>query len=795
MDQSRDKKKNRTNKTNNELNGNMNWNNSRKNSDLERNMVQNTVELLAPAGDYSTAIAALNAGADAVYLGAPSFSARAFAKNLSLEEIIQVIRYAHLWEKKIYLAINILIKNGEFQSAIRTISSLYEAGLDGVIVQDLGLVHVIPDLFPEMEMHISTQMAVLSEGGIEFCKEKKAVRVVPGRELSVPEIKEMKKTGISLECFIHGAMCYSYSGRCLMSSLAGGRSGNRGRCAGPCRKAYFFEEDNEKRYYISMKDMCALPVLDQLLEAGVDSLKIEGRMKNAEYAAGVSHIYRKYLDRKENVAAEDMEFLRNLYIRTDIREGYYNRGKGKELITLHNPSYRSMSSDLQEERENELQPFLSGMRSKPISIVVSVFADTKSSISITYDQYTINYEGAVAEKATNKPITKEEIGKRMAKLGDTMFYADRIEVFTDEASFLPVSALNELRRNAISKLEEEIFDNRYLSGRNDLHIRENWFTYFKKEHSRKDNFEIEHSRKDNLEKENSLKVDSAKQSVIWKASVKTLSQLSAVVQSGIRDIILDWDFFSKEKSNAISTLCNLKEKDKMRDGEGGFRFYLRLPEIIRQQHYRFIVQKTQEMLQIGLFAGVYCTCIDALGICNKLLGHTMLTKDMIYGDHGILIFNIVSEEAMLDYITAYTASFELNAKELHHFSHKDRREIVVYGYQDVMHSANCVLLTAKHCDKDKVSTCITDENKRTFPVYLHHDLCYNTIYNYLPLSLHQQLETLKLRDEAYAFRLQFTLEDEKQCQKILSFYKNADNGNLEEADFLYTTGHSKRGVE
>lgn len=762
---------------------------SKTNMESKSNKAISPVELLAPAGDLSTAIAALNAGADAVYLGAPSFSARAFAKNLTLEEIIQVIRYAHLWEKKIYLAINILIKNGEFINAIQTISPLYEAGLDGVIVQDLGLIHVIPDIFPGLELHISTQMAILSEGGIEFCKEKKAVRVVPGRELTVPEVKELKKTGISLECFIHGAMCYSYSGRCLMSSLAGGRSGNRGRCAGPCRKAYFFEEEKEKRYLISMKDMCALPVMQQLIDAGVDSLKIEGRMKNAKYAAGVSHIYRKYLDEKKNIAAEDMEFLRNLYIRTDISEGYYSQAKGKELITLHNPSYRSMSFDRQEDNEEVLRPFLTGMRSKPIAIVVSVFAGTKTVISITYGQNTITHEGPIAEKAANKPLTKEDIKTRMAKLGDTMFYADDIEVYTDEASFLPVSALNELRREAIDKLEKTILDNRYSSRHTvSMQLKEN-----------KPNYAL------SLLYDTNTSAGENDRCVLWKASVKNMSQLFAVLQSGIKEIILDWDLFAADMKNVICSLHNIANNNRVnhndrmiddnREKHENCRFYLRLPEIIRQQHYLSILNKTEELLLTGLFSGVYCTCIDALGICNKLLGHTMLTKEKIYGDHGIPIFNRVSEEAMLGYFSAYTASYELNAKELQHFFHKDRREIVLYGYQDVMHSANCILLTAKKCDTGKVSTYITDENKRTFPVYLHHDLCYNTIYNYLPLSLHQQLDTLKKKGEAYAFRLQFTMEDEKQCKKILSFYRNADNGNLEEADFLYTTGHSKRGVE
>ena len=306
-------------------------------------------ELLAPAGELNSVYGAINAGADAVYLGAPNFSARAYAKNLTEEEIIQAIRYAHLFGKKIYLALNILLKESELAKALEMLRPLYREGLDAVIVQDLGLLSLIAKNYPQMEIHASTQMAVLSAEGIAFLKENNVTRVVPGRELSASEIKECRKAGLELECFIHGAMCYSYSGKCLFSSIAGGRSGNRGRCAGPCRKPY--SVNGQKMCYpISMKDMCAVDQISQLVEAGVDSFKIEGRMKSPEYSTGVVAVYRKAIDsymetKKTELSQRDRDVLKSLYIRSKVQEGYLNKHNGSDMITINTPSYAGVGRD------------------------------------------------------------------------------------------------------------------------------------------------------------------------------------------------------------------------------------------------------------------------------------------------------------------------------------------------------------------------------------------------------------------------------------------------------------------
>lgn len=293
-------------------------------------MNQTKIELLAPAGDFACFQAAMNAGADAVYLGGDKFGARAYAHNFSEEEIIEALRIAHLFQKKIYLTVNTLIKEKEIADLIPYLTPLYEAGLDGVIVQDIGALMMMREHFPGLELHASTQMTITGVYGAEFLKQLGVCRVVPARELSLDEIRDIKdKTGLAIETFIHGAMCYAYSGQCLFSSILGGRSGNRGRCAGPCRLPYT-DEQGHVIYPLSLKDMYTLPIIPKLIQAGIDSFKIEGRMKSPEYVAGVTAMYRKYIDaylqnpdKPYHVSPKDEAVLRGLYIRTDICQGYY----------------------------------------------------------------------------------------------------------------------------------------------------------------------------------------------------------------------------------------------------------------------------------------------------------------------------------------------------------------------------------------------------------------------------------------------------------------------------------------
>ncbi len=306
------------------------------------------VELLAPCGSYDCVRAAVSAGADAVYLSGTSFGARAYAKNFSDEELIDTIGFAHLYGVKVYLTVNTLMKNKEIDSLFSYILPLYEAGLDAVIVQDIGVFDYLHKNFPDLDIHISTQVSTSGRYGASFFKEHGAKRIVTARELSLDEIKDIHdNVDIEIESFVHGALCYCYSGQCLLSSFIGGRSGNRGRCAQACRLLYL--KEGKKDYLLSLKDMCTLSILPEILDAGVYSLKIEGRMKNAEYVAGVVSIYRKYVDMyledrvHYHVDDEDVIKLMDLFNRGGFCEGYYKDNYPKDMLTHKKPNHEGVA--------------------------------------------------------------------------------------------------------------------------------------------------------------------------------------------------------------------------------------------------------------------------------------------------------------------------------------------------------------------------------------------------------------------------------------------------------------------
>lgn len=303
------------------------------------------IEILAPAGSYASFRAALAAGADAVYAGGSRFGARAYADNFTQEELILAIKEAHLFGRKFYLTVNTLLKDKEITELYPYLSPLYEAGLDAVIVQDVGVLEYVRQYFPGMDIHASTQMTITGAYGAAFLEEQGVARVVPARELSLQEIRQIHdKTGLEIECFVHGALCYCYSGQCLLSSMIGGRSGNRGQCAQPCRLPY--SAGGEKKYYLSPKDICTLEIIPDLVEAGIDSFKIEGRMKKPEYVAAVTAMYRKYTDlylhegrKGYHVSPKDKEMLMDLYNRGGFSQSYYKTHNGREMMALDRPNH------------------------------------------------------------------------------------------------------------------------------------------------------------------------------------------------------------------------------------------------------------------------------------------------------------------------------------------------------------------------------------------------------------------------------------------------------------------------
>ena len=310
-------------------------------------------ELLAPAGSLAGLKAVIAAGADAVYVGGTRFGARAYADNPGEEDLLYGIDYAHLRGAKVYMTVNTLLKEEEMDSLCSYMEPYVRCGLDAVLVQDFGVLMMLREAFPDLPLHASTQMTVTGPEGAALLRDYGVTRVVPARELSLRELIRIKEiSGLEVETFVHGALCYCYSGACLMSSMIGGRSGNRGRCAQPCRLLNLLNdktgfdgstsilERKEARHFMSPKDLCTIDLLPEMVQAGIDSLKIEGRMKKPEYAAGVVSVYRACLDRAMTdpdhyrVSEEEHRILYDLYNRSGFTDGYFHRRNGPEMMAL-----------------------------------------------------------------------------------------------------------------------------------------------------------------------------------------------------------------------------------------------------------------------------------------------------------------------------------------------------------------------------------------------------------------------------------------------------------------------------
>ncbi len=435
-------------------------------------------ELLAPAGNREAFFGALNAGADAVYLAGTRFGARAYAENFTETELLECIRYGHLLGKKVYLAVNTLLKERELEELSEYIRPMYEEGVDAVIVQDFGVLHVLRERFPTLQLHASTQMSTCSRHGAELLKDMGVSRIVPARELSLQELREIRNSvDIELETFVHGAMCYCYSGQCLFSSILGGRSGNRGRCAQPCRLPYSVDARGTARgkgcasggegYYLSMKDLCSVEHLPALIASGIDSFKIEGRMKKPEYVAGVTATYRKYVDvcyelrerygeeaaERYRVERSDLERLHGLYVRCNPQDGYFFRQNGREMITLTAPGY-SAGDEATFDDVRDL--YLKGKKRLPVDFKAVLRKGEPAALQLTHDDVSVTIYGQTVEEAKSQPVTEENVKRQLGRLGDCAFAVKSMELAVDEDVFYPLKQLNELRRQAVEALERQI---------------------------------------------------------------------------------------------------------------------------------------------------------------------------------------------------------------------------------------------------------------------------------------------------------------------------------------------------
>lgn len=728
------------------------------------------IELLAPAGDFECFKAAINAGADAIYLAGTKFGARAYANNFSEEEIIKALEQAHILGRKIYLTVNTLVKEREIEELVPYIRPLYEAGLDGVIVQDIGVLECLRKNFPQMELHASTQMTITGIYGAQLLKKLGVCRVVPARELSLEEISDIKKaTGLEIESFIHGAMCYAYSGQCLFSSILGGRSGNRGRCAGPCRLPYK-DKKGQMIYPLSLKDMYTLPIIPKLIQAGVDSFKIEGRMKSPEYVAGVTAMYRKYIDmylaypeKPFKVSKRDEEFLKNLYIRSDICQGYYEQHNGKNMITIKEPGYSGgMDTVLTEIREK----YLSKQCTIPIKGEVSIYVGKPAKLTLMYKEITVSEEGEIVSAAMNRPLMQTDISNRIGKLGDTFFAFEELIVKTDDKSFLPIKAINELRRNACKKLQEALLDGKKRSNEI-LEMNDTLCT-------------------------NSFKtVQNCENMQMLAASVATKEQLEVVLNcEAIKNIYVSVDLIVGDKTETMSLLKKHSHEKQ---------YFLSMPHILRKRSYSYLTEY-QSILQSRevQFEGVLIRNHETLQWLMSIE-----YRGQYIADYMLYTWNRKAAYIYDFLVNRITVPIELNKKEIMCLGEEEKKEIVIYGYLPLMYSANCIQKTLEGCINDKQGIQntygLTDRYKNQFLIAQNCKHCYNILYNTVPMSLHGQIKGI-MAENFQAYRLDFSIESQEETKQIVQYYsklwKQKEIETLKEFPVKdFTNGHYKRGVE
>ena len=400
-------------------------------------------ELLAPAGSLKALMAAIDGGADAVYFGAPDFNARIRAQNFADGELEEAFRLCHAYGVKAYVTLNTLVLDREAESFVRTAEKVYRMGADAAIVADLGGAAYLRKYLPELELHASTQMSCHNAAGAATLAGLGFSRVVCARELSYENICYITENSpVEIEMFVHGALCVSHSGQCLFSSLVGGRSGNRGECAQPCRLPYTV--GGKEKYPLSLKDLSLAPYIPQIIDSGVASLKIEGRMKSPEYVRAVTSVYRKLLDEGRGADAEEMKYLASVFSRDGFTDGYFRSNISGKMLGVRREENKDDS--------RQLTPFDKITRKIPVDMTASFSVGHPCSLTLKCGERAVTVMGQAPEAAINAPLSREAIEKNLVKLGNTPYVARTVEISIDGEIMLPLSRVNELRRSAVEAL-------------------------------------------------------------------------------------------------------------------------------------------------------------------------------------------------------------------------------------------------------------------------------------------------------------------------------------------------------
>lgn len=804
--------------------------------------MKDRVEILAPAGSMECLKAAIAAGADAVYTGGALFGARAYAHNLTEEELLEAIAYVHLHGRRLYLTVNTLIKDREMEKQMYDyLLPYYRQGLDAVIVQDIGLFRFIRKHFPDLPIHASTQMTLTGVDGAKFLEKEGAQRIVTSRELSMAEVKKIAdETELEIESFVHGALCYCYSGQCLFSSFIGGRSGNRGQCAQPCRLLYRTPEAKRPQYLLSLKDICTLELIPEMIESGIYSFKIEGRMKKPEYAAAVAFQYRKYADlylkyyeecpaeedpaayamKKYRVREEDRQMLLDLYNRGGFHTGYYHTQNGREMISLNRPNHAGVPAvkvlakkgrnvtakaltDLYPQDIIEL-PMRKGREKadnytckdavrKGMNVQIPVFADTP----FKRDEIWMRTRNSTLIDTLREEFVNGKIKERIC--GTFRLYPQETATLTVKCRDAEITVAGEKAQEALSQpmSRERIEKQLRKTGNTEFE-----FSFLKAEIGEKVFLpmqslnELRREALETLEKvicekyrrsgevkdpEEDKTELSMEEEVLsgWTASVRTAEQMEVILEEeAIGRIYVDCTMFPRiwEKDSYVEWITKVHAAGK--------EIYLVMPYIFRER-----TRKQYEAAYNRIFGAGW----DGILIANyesfaflKEHGYT----GRIMTDYNLYEFNQESRKFWKEKgVFEFTAPVELTERELQDLRVKDG-EVIVYGYLPMMISAGCIQKTTRGCLKKSGQTTITDRYRNPFVVKNECDYCYNILYNYVPLYLGDRME------EVYQIgpgriRLMFTTERQQEVRQILSAY--FEGKELPEG--TYTRGHWKRGIK
>lgn len=804
--------------------------------------MKDRVEILAPAGSMECLKAAIAAGADAIYTGGALFGARAYAHNLTEEELLEAIDYVHLHGRRLYLTVNTLIKDREMEKQMYDyLLPYYRQGLDAVIVQDIGLFRFIRKHFPDLPIHASTQMTLTGVDGAKFLEKEGAQRIVTSRELSMAEVKKIAdETELEIESFVHGALCYCYSGQCLFSSFIGGRSGNRGQCAQPCRLLYRTPEAKRPQYLLSLKDICTLELIPEMIESGIYSFKIEGRMKKPEYAAAVAFQYRKYADlylkyyeecpaeedpaayamKKYRVREEDRQMLLDLYNRGGFHTGYYHTQNGREMISLNRPNHAGVPAvkvlakkgrnvtakaltDLYPQDIIEL-PIRKGREKadnytckdavrKGMNVQIPVFADTP----FKRDEIWMRTRNSTLIDTLREEFVNGKIKERIC--GTFRLYPQEKATLTVKCRDAEITVAGEKAQEALSQpmSRERIEKQLRKTGNTEFE-----FSFLKAEIGEKVFLpmqslnELRREALETLEKvicekyrrsgevkdpEEDKTELSMEEEILsgWTASVRTAEQMEVILEEeAIGRIYADCTMFPRiwEKDSYVEWITKVHAAGK--------EIYLVMPYIFRER-----TRKQYEAAYNRIFGAGW----DGILIANyesfaflKEHGYT----GRIMTDYNLYEFNQESRKFWKEKgVFEFTAPVELTERELQDLRVKDG-EVIVYGYLPMMISAGCIQKTTRGCLKKSGQTTITDRYRNPFVVKNECDYCYNILYNYVPLYLGDRME------EVYQIgpgriRLMFTTERQQEVRQILSAY--FEGKELPEG--TYTRGHWKRGIK